>query len=201
LSYSYGLPQSFETRLKKLTKTQYIYNIRGHDFPSYMGQWTNLKNQAGPLSSNQVIYGEILELSKLAKRDESKFNQRADIITSFGPHSGSFFADAFRLNRYRWSNLPAELEDEIQKHLSLYGYGNQKNWQDNKIHDVAINARGGWVIQIKRGSQFIWSQGDQLPTELQRALEEGERRKWTISVIPFYQYAKHLLTFKTRNYS
>jgi hypothetical protein len=149
-----------------------------------MGQWTNLKNQAGPLSSNQVIYGEIGELSKLAQQDAVKFNQRADLIASFGPRSGSFFVDAFRLNRYRWSNLPPDLEDEIQKHVSLYGYGNQKTWQDNKIHDVAINALGGWVMQLKRGSQYIWSEGDQLPMELQRALAEGNRKKWTISVLP-----------------
>jgi hypothetical protein len=94
-----------------------------------------------------------------------------------------------------------KLEDEIQKHLSLYGYGTQTKWQENKIHDVALNARGGWVIQFKRGSQFIWSQGDQLPMELQRALTEGDRRKWTISVIPLDQFTKHSLTFKTRNCS
>jgi hypothetical protein len=148
-----------------------------------MGQLTNLKNQAAPLSANGVIYGEIAELSKLAQQDAQKFNHRADIITSFGPHSGSFFADAFRLNRYRWSNLPADLEDRIQEHVSLYGYGNQKTWQENKIHDVAINTVGGWIMQLKRGAHFIWSQGEgRLPKELQEALAEGERRKWTISV-------------------
>lgn len=148
-----------------------------------MGQWTNLKNQAGPLSSNCVIYGEIAELSRLAQQDAVKLNHSADLIASFGPRPGSFFADAFRLNRYRWSKLPADLEDEIQKHVSLSGYGNQKTWQDNKIHDVAINCTGGWIMQLKRGTRFLWSQGERgLPAELQSALAEGERRKWTISV-------------------
>lgn len=159
-----------------------------------MGQWTNLENRTGPLSSKPAIYGEIEELNKLAQQDESKSNQRANITANFGPRSGSFFADSSRLNRYRWSNLPAELEDEIQKHVSLNGYGK------SKIHDVAINALGGWVVQFKRGSQFKWSQGDQwpplLPVELQRALKEGEAKKWTISVMPLNQYKKHSLTFR-----
>jgi hypothetical protein len=165
-----------------------------------MGQWTNLENRTGPLSSNPAIYGEIGELNKFAQQDaqedESKFNQRANIIANFGPRSGSFFADSSRLKRYRWSNLPAELEDEIQNHVSLNGYGNQKS----KIHDVSINALGGWVVQFKRGSQFKWSQGDQdpplLPIELHKALKEGEAKKWTISVIPLNQYKKHSLTFR-----
>jgi hypothetical protein len=105
------------------------------------------------------------------------------MITSFGPHPGSFFADAFHLSRYRWSNLPAELENRIQEHVSLYGCANQKTCQENKIHDVTINAVGDWVMQLKRGARFIWSHGEgRLPNELQDALAEGERRKWTISV-------------------
>jgi hypothetical protein len=99
------------------------------------------------------------------------------------------------------------LEDRIQEHVSLYGYGNQKTWQENKIHDVAINAVGGWIMQLKRGARFIWSQGEgRLPKELQEALAEGERRKWTISValslsLFYYQDKEHLLTSMARNCS
>lgn len=176
------MPQSFEDRFRKLTKKHYIYNIRGHDYLSFMAQSTTTKNEAGPLTTNAVIYGEIDALRILAQQDAAKFNQQADIITSFGPKAGSFFADPYRLAYYRWSNLPSDLEGAIQMHVSMYGYGNQKSFQDNRIHDVAVNANGGWIMQLKRGSQFEWSR-EGLPSELQRALADGVRKKRTISVL------------------
>ena len=40
-------------------------------------------------------------LSKLSKDDAPKKDQSVDLIASFGPAAGSFFADAYRLGRYR----------------------------------------------------------------------------------------------------
>ena len=38
-------------------------------------------------------------------------------------------------------------------------------------------------MQLKRAARFIWRHGEgRLPKELQDALAEGERRKWTIRV-------------------
>lgn len=184
LSYSYGLPQSFQDQYSRLAKTQYIYNIRGHDFLSFMGQWTSMKNISGCLHSNSVIYGEISELQQLAREDGVNLNRKADLITSFGPYPGSFLADAFRLKRYRWANLPADLERAIQNHLCLHGYGKK----DTKIHDVAMNAQGGWVMQLDNGSDFLC--GGELPPELKKALEDRVRtRKATIIVIRIRSYS------------
>jgi hypothetical protein len=94
-----------------------MYNICGHDFLSFVGQW-KASDRDGPFDTNQNIYNELDELQKLATEEEHKFAQskrKADLIASFGPFSDSFFADAFRLKRYRWRNLPTDLEDEIQK--------------------------------------------------------------------------------------
>ena len=143
-----------------------------------MGQWTNQKNQAGPLSLGAVIYGEIAELSRLAQQHAAKFNHTADIITSFGPHLGLFFADAFRLNRYRWSNLPTDLRDEIQKHVSLHGHGNRKLGGTIRSVMWLLMPWMGWIMQLRRGERFIRSQGDRrLPEELQSALAEGDRKE------------------------
>jgi len=71
------------------------------------------------------------------------------------------------LKRYRWANLPVDLEHAIQNNLCLHGYGKE----DTKIHDVTINAQGIWVMQLGKGSDFL-CEGEML-TELRKALEDG----------------------------
>jgi len=145
--------------------------MRGHDFLSHLGQWRT-RSGSGLLNETANIYKEIFELHKFAQTVGAKFNKMANLITSFGPSPGSFFADSFDLKRYRWANLPADLEDEIQNHICCNRYG--------KIFDVAINAMGGWVMQLDRGKQFSW--GGRLPDDLTQALSAGKRRKATINV-------------------
>lgn len=95
-----------------------------------------------------------------------------DLLLSLGPSSGAFFADAFRLKRYRWHHLPSDLEGEIQAELGRKKYGS--------IYDVALNSLGGWVLQLKKGKMYLW--GGMLPGELEQALEAGIERKAIIKV-------------------
>jgi hypothetical protein len=101
------------------------------------------------------------------------------------PISRLVFADAIKLHRYRWANLPIDLNNAIQDELNLRGYG--------KISDVAMNATGGWVMHFreedavgrwlrgrKQSAQFRW--GGELPDELKKALEQGRDRRAKIRV-------------------
>ncbi len=146
--------------------------MRGHDFLAYLGQCASTKG-SGVLDTSDEMYHEIKELQKLAQEEKALSGKKANLITSFGPSSSSFFADAFRIKRYRWANLPADLENEIQKQAFCSKYG--------KIYDVAINAAGGWIMQLDRGVKFLW--GGPLPEELRLALLNGKQRRTTISVI------------------
>ena len=124
-----------------------------------------------PASDNCVK--EVDALQALAEENRQNGHRGADMILTFGPDSGSFFADAFSLKRYRWANLPAELENAIQKNMSTNGYG--------KIHDISINSHGGWVMQTKEGAQFQW--GGRLPKMLEQALSKGSDRRASIAVM------------------
>jgi len=90
---------------------------------------------------------------------------------------GSFFVDSFRLKRYRWNNLPPDLEDEIQKVISTTGWVEAGK---GKIWDVAINASGGWVMLLDQGKD--WKMGGELPKNLRHALEEGKKNGVPIAV-------------------
>jgi hypothetical protein len=96
-----------------------------------------------------------------------------ELSITFGPFPGSFFADDGR-TRYRWVNLPSDLEDAIQRLVCKHGYG--------KIVDIAINARGGWVVHKKNDDIEF---GGQLPERLQQALLDAKRRKTSIKVLFF----------------
>lgn len=146
-----------------------------------MGQWTS-KNRDGPVAASAVSIGEISALQALALENKENRHRETDLILSFGPASGSFFADAFRLKRYRWQNLPVGLEDAVQRNVCLNGYG--------KIHDIAVNSMGGWVMQTNEGTQFQW--GGELPTELKQALSSGRAKGVSINVInPRYFLVKY----------
>jgi len=120
------------------------------------------------------MYGEIAQLGILADEDQRKSGRKANLIASFGPAPGAFFADAFRLGRYRRVNLPVDLENRIQVILD------KKAYSKAKIYDVAINGSGGWVIQFDRGKSF--EMGGTIPVDLREALELGRKRNLSINV-------------------
>jgi hypothetical protein len=84
---------------------------------------------------------------------------------------GSFWADNLR-SRYRWSNLPAELDDALQRIVCADGYGG--------IKDVSINSAGGWVMQWKKGKKYEY--GGLLSAELKRVLKRGQETGKVIDV-------------------
>jgi hypothetical protein len=125
------------------------------------------------LVASAVSIGEISALQALSQDNKENRHKETDLILSFGPAPGSFFANAYRLKRYRWANLPVGLEDAVQRNVCLNRYG--------KIHDIAINSMGGWVMQTNEGAQFQWD--GQLPKELKQALSSGKAKGASISVI------------------
>jgi hypothetical protein len=165
------MPQSFCSFYESLGSFSYIYNLKGHDFLSHMGQWKS-QNESGTLMANRKIYGEISELQKFAELDQNAHGGEPNLIVSFGPDAGSFFAEAWRpkLKDYRWENLPPALNSKLQ---NLRGCG-------KRIWDVALNASKGWVLQLDEGKQWVY--GGSLPRELERALSEMSRKNmaaWT----------------------
>lgn len=156
---------------RKFAETKYVYNIRGHDCYAFVGEWTK-ESSKGHTPTSPKMLCEIEALQCLAQNNRTNIPpyHETDMLLSLGPAPGSFFADAYRLKRYRWANLPASLEDEIQKEICHKSYG--------IIYDVAINSAGGWVVQLEKGKLYRW--GGALPQELERALSEGRRRKTII---------------------
>ncbi|KAF2117455.1 hypothetical protein BDV96DRAFT_26307 [Lophiotrema nucula] len=167
----YGLPASFIPSYCKFAETKYVYNIRGHDCFSFFGNWTRgVTNNHTPASAQFIKEIEGLEtLGDLNKAHKPPYRAE-DLLLSLGPGSGAFFADAYRLKRYRWHNLPTDLEGEIQTELGHKKYGT--------IYDVALNSAGGWILQLKKGKNYKW--GGTLPDELEQALEAGAERKATV---------------------
>lgn len=164
------MPETFCSFYERLARFSYIYNVRGHDFLSHMGQWRS-QTGSGTLMSNRKIYGEIAELLKFADLDQKAHGGDPNLIASFGPAAGSFFAEAWRpkLKRYAWENLPPDLNRRLQQ--MKYG----------SIWDIALNASGGWVLQLDEGKH--WEYGGDLPKDLKRALSEvreknAASRKW-----------------------
>jgi hypothetical protein len=135
------------------------------------------------------MIGEINELQRLITNSKSKASeyQMQGILLSFGPSPSSFLLD-YRDERYRWANLPVGLQDAVQDIVCRKGYG--------RIFDVAMNAAGGWVMQLKEGAKYLW--GGELPERLEKALLEGQKREATISVFPSKQHLyAHLLTMSS----
>lgn len=158
---------------RRFAETRYVYNVRGHDCFAFLGEWTK-ETTKGHTQASALMLAEIDALAALAKDNlaHDPPYREADLLLSLGPAPGSFFADAFRLRRYRWSNLPVDLEDNIQKEVCSHGYG--------RIYDVAINSVGGWVLQFDKGKTYKW--GGMLPNELENALQEGRNGNVTIKV-------------------
>jgi hypothetical protein len=119
-------------------------------------------------SGDMVV--EIETLRTLAVNIGTKTNE--PLLLSLGPTPGSFFAESRSLKRYRWANLPSDLEDRIQEEVCRNGHGT--------IYDVAINALGGWVIQFHEGKTYAW--GGILPRHLEDALSIGAKDKIQLKV-------------------
>lgn len=170
------MPQKFQENFNRLAKSHYMYGIRGHDFLSYAIQATNMQNLKVLLRPSQVIVGEMEGLQKLAAADGAAYNRNPELTVSFGPSSGSFFADAPRLKRYRWANLPSELDDALQGHICRNGYGDAKG----KIKNVCMNSQNGWIMQVGRDNQVII--GGKLPAELENVLKSLGKKKPFIKV-------------------
>ena len=115
---------------------------------------------------------EIEALRAFAKQAQNDPSELEPVLLSLGPNPGSFFAHIGSLKRYRWANLPKELENIIQEELSCKNYGT--------IHDVAINAAGGWVIQFDEGRRY--RMGGDLPAPLNNALSIGKKKKTQLRV-------------------
>lgn len=121
------------------------------------------------MDTSLTSLSEFPQLDSLMKENkENRFNS-LNMIMSFGPKPGSFFADAYSLKRYKWLNLPTGLEDQIQKNICVKGYGN------GEIQEVAMNARGGWIIVFNKGKRFEF--GGNLPYELRKALQRARQTK------------------------
>ncbi|KAH8655990.1 hypothetical protein BGZ60DRAFT_417594 [Tricladium varicosporioides] len=189
----YGFPQTFEESFANFLQTSpfpHVYNVRGHDFLAYAGQHmsknlasgslTTLPRLHSPPSAPQVtvIYDEIRQLRIFAAADQRSSELKVNLKTSYGPTAGSFFADSFTprgLKRYRWSNLPSDLENELQDLLGNGGY------EKARIQDVCMNRDGGWVVVSKDGQRYIW--GGNLPHDLVAALLVGKESKIRIDRI------------------
>jgi hypothetical protein len=115
---------------------------------------------------------EIEALGTFAKQAQNNASELEPVLLSLGPKPGSFFAHIGSLKRYRWANLPEELQFIIQEELARKKYGT--------IHDVAINAAGGWVIQFDEGRRY--RMGGHLPAPLEKALSIGMGKKTQIRV-------------------
>lgn len=148
-------------------------NIRGHDFLSHGGKWTDSeKDYAGhnPTAMTSVLESSLLESLMNENRENGK--DELNMIASYGPQAGSIFVNAFALKQYRWRNLPVELENHIQRALSVRGYGDGKG----VIQDVAMNASGGWVILFDEGKRFEFGgPPGALPPRLEQALIDAKR--------------------------
>ncbi|KUJ15891.1 uncharacterized protein LY89DRAFT_783143 [Mollisia scopiformis] len=173
---TYGLPKSFDSKYKKKSYSKYfLFNIRGHDFLSHCGQWTNANGKVGYLETSSTAISELAQLEPLRIDNEKNGYDGSEMIISFGPRASSFFADvtAPALKRYKSSNLPLGLEDEIQKNMSVQGYGN--------IYEVMINPatssekEDGWVILYAEGKKFAF--GGALPHRLKEVLKEAKEAK------------------------
>ncbi|KAF4628830.1 hypothetical protein G7Y89_g9323 [Cudoniella acicularis] len=183
----YGVPDSFCKWYGAFVERNHAYDVRGHDFLSYGGQYTskNSKISLGsltPLVSQSNTFEEVRKLQLFALAEEQKTDKKANLRVSYGPASGSFFADSFvptGLKRYRWANLPADLENAIQEELCVNGYKSTKT----NINNVAINAVNGWVVQSKGGKKY--QSGGELPLELINALAEGAKNGVAINRLFF----------------
>ena len=166
---SQGLPQHCVDRYLELTRNLYTSNIRGNDVFAFIGHVNRGKTNVYIERSENMIV-EIEALRALVESTRSRTNE--PLLLSLGPAPGSFFAEMSSLKRYRWTNLPSDLEDEIQQELCRSGYGT--------IYDVTINSAGGWVLQFNEGKTYKW--GGKLPRELKNALETRKEQKIQIKV-------------------
>lgn len=183
---SFRLPQPFTERLQNL-KARYTSDVRGHDFLSHTGRWTDGNNQ-GSVDATTASLTEIEGLKSLARENRRRGYDGADMKVSLGPDQGSYFADTYRLGRYHYDKLPSGLNFEVQKEIGRVKYG--------KITDVAMNGAGGWVMQFDVGdlkmalSKFLGKKkgfehyrfGGELPKALKEALRQGQDRGAKIMV-------------------
>jgi hypothetical protein len=110
--YGFRLPKSFSTHHGTNASNRYTSNIHSYDFLSHTGRRTD-RNDSGLVDATFDSLGEIHELTLLAKENRKKGYSEADLKISLGPLPGSFFAEAYKLDRYQWANLPSELENEL----------------------------------------------------------------------------------------
>jgi hypothetical protein len=166
----YGLPTAFASNFSKTSYAKkFIFNIRGHDFLSHCGKWTSSKGKYGFLETSSTSILELALLGPLRDENERNGYDGSEMIISFGPQASSFFADivAPGLKRYKPSNLPEGLDEEVQKNRDAKGYGN--------IYEVMMNAVGGWVILFGEGESFEF--GGTLPEKLKNVLAEAKITK------------------------
>ncbi|KAH7087346.1 hypothetical protein FB567DRAFT_628322 [Paraphoma chrysanthemicola] len=158
----HGLPKPWVDKYLKLPKNHYNSKIRGNDCFAFLGQQRNGTKKTCTDNCEKMLV-EIEALRAFAKQAQNDSSELEPLLLSLGPNPGSFFAHIGSLKRYRYTNLPTELENIIQG--KKYG----------TIHDVAMNAAGGWVIQFDEGRRY--RMGGDLPPPLMNALSIGMGKK------------------------
>ncbi|KAL2066742.1 hypothetical protein VTL71DRAFT_2814 [Oculimacula yallundae] len=177
---TYGLPDAFAAGFKEYSRKKYFFNIRGHDPLSHIGRWHTLNNE-GNVKACSTSHAEIEQLQSIALENAAKArNSRTAIMNvTFGPKSGSFFADVCESREYMWDRLPRSLEIRLQRLLTRTKLISRGTY--GKIYDIAMNASEGWVLLLKQGKEY--ESGGKLPPDLERALQRGRERKAAISHI------------------
>lgn len=188
---SHGLPKHGIDKYLAAARNRYISNIRGNDIFAFIGHVAVCDQKSTYLEKSRNMIVELQALTALLDRTRTtrmmksssswiskKTNNNDDdnndkpLLLSLGPAPGSFFADLSSLKRYRWANLPPDLEDVIQEEVCRSGYGT--------IFDVAINAAGGWVVQFREGKTYKYNGA--IPEKLREALSIGQKQKLQIQV-------------------
>ena len=166
---SEGVPQETQKQLREVEASGYAFDMCGHDFLSYTGFTNGRSSHVKQLDSNETIIDETSALERFLRETKA-----SEFRLSLGPAGGAFFADAYRQKRYRWANLPVDLEETVQDVIvAAKGYGS--------IHRVAMNAAGGWVLLLAKGKKYLW--GGELPVELVTTLAMGSKKAYQIHVM------------------
>jgi len=150
-------------------RKRFFYNIRGHDFLSYSGQYVSKNSDdVGHVETAYVPISESALLESLRRENEQHGYLGPNMITCLGPRPGSAFIKAYSLKRYEWENLPPDLNREL---LKIYSKGYEKSG----IQDLAMNALGGWVILLNEGKNFAF--GGELPFTLRILLQDAQEKQ------------------------
>jgi hypothetical protein len=149
---------------------RFYYNIRGHDFLSYSGQYRGRggRDDVGHVETAFIPISESSLLESLRLENVNSPNKflGPNMITTLGPTPGSVFVNAYSLRRFEWENLPSSLNRELHR-ITAVGY------QNCGLQDLTMSALGGWVILLNKGRNFSF--GGLLPHDLKIILQDAQK--------------------------